>query len=70
MLISTLHPSMFLVGSQARFTDPESGAIIRPGSVDHPFGEIVMATIRAGSRWKRLKSVHPLWSLLTSIFAP
>jgi malonyl-CoA O-methyltransferase len=47
-VISTLHPSMFLRGSQARFTDPDTGAIIRPGSFNHSFGEIVMSPIRAG----------------------
>jgi malonyl-CoA O-methyltransferase len=46
--VSTLHPAMFMLGSQARFTDPESGLIVRPGSIDHPFGEIVMAPVRAG----------------------
>ena len=46
--VSTLHPSMFLLGSQARFTDPDSRQVVRPGSVDHAFGEIVMSSIRAG----------------------
>ncbi len=58
-LVSTLHPSMFLVGSQARFTDPESGAIVRPGSVDHPIGEIVMATIRAGLKLEAIEEHAP-----------
>jgi ubiquinone/menaquinone biosynthesis C-methylase UbiE len=59
VLVSTLHPSMFLVGSQARFTDPESGAIVRPGSVDHPIGEIVMATIRAGLTLEAIEEHAP-----------
>ena len=39
---------MFLRQSQARFTDPDTGLIVRPGSVNHSFGEIVMSPIRAG----------------------
>jgi SAM-dependent methyltransferase len=58
-LISTLHPSMFLVGSQARFTDPDSGAIVRPGSVDHPFGETVMAPMRAGLTLEAIEEHAP-----------
>ncbi|MFN0069928.1 MAG: class I SAM-dependent methyltransferase [Chloroflexota bacterium] len=47
-VISTLHPAMFLRGSQARFTDPDTGLITRPGSVNHSFGDLVMAPVRAG----------------------
>lgn len=47
-VISAMHPAMFLRGTQARFTDPESGELIAPGSVPHSVGEFVMAAIRAG----------------------
>ena len=30
--ISAMHPAMFLRGTQAQFTDPESGERVRPGS--------------------------------------
>ena len=49
-VVSAMHPAMFLRGSQARFTDPESGQIVQPGSLPHPFGDIVMAAVRAGFR--------------------
>lgn len=31
-VVSAMHPAMFLRGSQAAFTDPETGAKVRPGS--------------------------------------
>ncbi|MDX9723570.1 MAG: class I SAM-dependent methyltransferase [Myxococcota bacterium] len=46
-IISTMHPAMFLRQAQARFTDPESGELVVPGSIDHPLGAIVMAALRA-----------------------
>ena len=49
-VVSAMHPAMFLRGSQARFTDPESGQVVQPGSLAHPFGDIVMAAVRAGFR--------------------
>jgi malonyl-CoA O-methyltransferase len=47
-VVSAMHPAMFLRGSQARFTDPDSGERVQPGSYDHPLGDIVMAALRAG----------------------
>ena len=47
-VVSAMHPAMFQRGAQARFTDPESGDLVRPGSVDHPMEEILAATERAG----------------------
>jgi malonyl-CoA O-methyltransferase len=49
-VVSAMHPAMFLRGSQARFTDPESGRIVQPGSLPHSFGDFVMAAVRAGFR--------------------
>lgn len=49
-VVSTLHPAMFLRGAQARFTDPDSGALVQPGSVPHPLGAFVMAALQAGFR--------------------
>ena len=49
-VVSAMHPAMFLRGSQARFTDPESGAIVQPGSHAHQLGDIVMAAVCAGFR--------------------
>jgi SAM-dependent methyltransferase len=49
-VVSAMHPAMFLRGSQARFTDPESGQVVQPGSLPHQFGDFVLATLRAGFR--------------------
>jgi malonyl-CoA O-methyltransferase len=47
-VVSAMHPAMFLKGAQARFTDPESGEKIQPGSVPHSLGDFVMAALGAG----------------------
>lgn len=47
-VISAMHPAMFTRGAQARFTDPESGEIVRPGSVPHQVEDFVGAARRAG----------------------
>jgi len=47
-VVSAMHPAMFLRGNKARFTDPESGQIVMPGSVNHKFGDIVTNALRAG----------------------
>lgn len=47
-VVSGMHPAMFLKGSQARFTDPDSGEIVMPGSLAHSVSDIVMAAVRAG----------------------
>jgi malonyl-CoA O-methyltransferase len=47
-VVSAMHPAMFLRGAQARFTDPESGELVQPGSVAHSLGAFVMAAVRAG----------------------
>ena len=45
-IVSAMHPAMFLRGSQARFTDPISGDLVRPGSVDHKLGDMIMAAAK------------------------
>ena len=47
-VVSAMHPAMFLRGSRARFTDPDSGRVIAPGSLPHRLGDFIMATLRAG----------------------
>jgi malonyl-CoA O-methyltransferase len=47
-VFSAMHPAMFLKGVQARFTDPDSGEKVQPGSVAHTIGDFVMAAVRAG----------------------
>jgi ubiquinone/menaquinone biosynthesis C-methylase UbiE len=46
-VISAMHPAMFLKGVQARFTDPDSGEKVQPGSFAHSLGDFVMAAVRA-----------------------
>ncbi len=47
-VISAMHPAMFLRGSQARYTDPDSGEIVHVGSINHSISDFVMAAVRAG----------------------
>lgn len=47
-VISAMHPAMFLRGSQARFTDPDSGELVQPGSIAHSVSDFVMAAVSAG----------------------
>ncbi len=47
-VVSAMHPAMFLRGSQARFTDPNSGEVVQPGSLEHQIGDFVMAAVGAG----------------------
>ena len=47
-VVSAMHPAMFLRGSQARFTDPDSGEVIAPGSLPHRICDFVMAGLDAG----------------------
>jgi malonyl-CoA O-methyltransferase len=49
-VVSAMHPAMFLRGTRARFTDPESGEVVQPGSVPHSVAAFVMAAVRAGFR--------------------
>lgn len=47
-VVSAMHPAMFLRGSRARFTDPDSGAVVEPGSLPHRLGDFVVAASQAG----------------------
>lgn len=47
-VVSAMHPAMFLRGSQARFTDPDTGEVVQPGSVSHRLGDFVMTAVHAG----------------------
>lgn len=58
-VISAMHPAMLLRGTQARFTDPESGELIQPGSVAHSVAAFVMAAVRAGFRLENVEEVAP-----------
>jgi malonyl-CoA O-methyltransferase len=47
-VVSAMHPAMSLRGTQARFTDPDTGEVVQPGSEPHQVGDFVMAVLRAG----------------------
>ena len=47
-VVSAMHPAMFLRDSRARFTDPDSGQVVAPGSLAHRLGDFVMAALEAG----------------------
>ena len=47
-VVSAMHPAMFLRGSQARFTDPSSGQVVKPGSVAHQLDEMTTAASAVG----------------------
>jgi malonyl-CoA O-methyltransferase len=47
-VVSAMHPAMFLRGAFARFTDPATGEVVKPGSHQHSIGDFVMAAVGAG----------------------
>lgn len=57
--VSAMHSAMFLRGSQARFTDPESGDLVVPGSIEHSVSSMAMATVRAGFRLVNVEEFAP-----------
>ncbi len=58
-VVSAMHPAMFLRGSQARFTDPESGQLIQPGSLVSSLSDLLMGAIRAGFQFGNVEEVAP-----------
>lgn len=58
-VISAMHPAMFLRGSQARYTDPDSGEIVQVGSISHSISEFVMAAVRAGFQIEEVSEFAP-----------
>lgn len=49
-VVSAMHPEMFLHGVQARFTDPETGEKVQPGSLPHTLEAFLTAAAGAGFR--------------------
>jgi malonyl-CoA O-methyltransferase len=58
-VVSAMHPAMFLRGAMARFTDPDSGELVHPGSVPHSVGAFVTAAVRAGFRIEAVDEAAP-----------
>jgi malonyl-CoA O-methyltransferase len=50
VVTSVIHPAMMLKGTQARFTDPETGTELRPASATHQLSDYVMGAAAAGLR--------------------
>lgn len=50
IVVSAMHPAMFLRGISARFTDPSTGRETRPRSHPHQISDLVMAALGAGLR--------------------
>ncbi len=58
-VMSSLHPAMFLRETQARFTDPDTGELVQPGSVPHSIAAFVMAAVRGGFRLSDVTEFAP-----------
>ena len=58
-VISAMHPAMFLRGAMARFTDPDSGELVTPGSFPHSVGAFVTAAVEGGFRVERVDEFSP-----------
>jgi ubiquinone/menaquinone biosynthesis C-methylase UbiE len=58
-VVSAMHPAMFLRGAQARFTDPDSGELVQPGSVPHSVAAFIMAALRGGFRLTDVSEFAP-----------
>jgi malonyl-CoA O-methyltransferase len=65
-VVSAMHPAMFLKGSQARFTDPSTGELVRPGSMQYSVSEFVMSAVRAGLVLNHLREFAPTDTLAAS----
>lgn len=48
VVVTVMHPAMMLRGAQARFTDPETGALTLPASEQHEVSDYVMAAVQSG----------------------
>jgi malonyl-CoA O-methyltransferase len=58
-VVSAMHPAMALKGTRARFTDPETGEVVEPGSHPHQLGDFVMAALGAGFVLERISERAP-----------
>jgi len=65
VLLSAMHPAMFLRGVQARFIEPASGRRIGPASHVQQVSDYLMAAVRAGLNLKHV-SEHSVDASLTA----
>lgn len=66
MVVTNMHPAMSLRGAQARFTDPDSGELVQPGSIVHSLGSITMSALRAGFTLRDIGEYTPDQNLATA----
>jgi len=59
LVVSAMHPAMFLRGTQARFTDPNSGDLITPGSLPHQISDFLTAAMKANLRLNHISEHQP-----------
>jgi ubiquinone/menaquinone biosynthesis C-methylase UbiE len=59
LVVSAMHPAMFLRGTQARFTDPDSGNVIVPGSLPHPISDFLCAALKANLHLNHISKHQP-----------
>lgn len=57
--ISAMHPAMWLIGKQAKFTDPATGEKSEPGSINYKIGDFVMAVLNSGLQLTAIKELSP-----------
>lgn len=58
-VVSAMHPAMFLRGSQARFTDPVTGVVVAPGSVNHTVCDMILAAGKSKLQLVDAREVAP-----------
>lgn len=54
IVLSAMHPAMMLRGVSARFTDPDTGARVRPRSYSNGISDMVMAASRASLHFQSM----------------
>ena len=59
IVISAMHPALWLKGQSARFFDPKTGQEVRPHSHRQQLSDYVMAAIRAGLRIDHMSEHAP-----------
>jgi malonyl-CoA O-methyltransferase len=58
-VVSSMHPALFLRGSQARFTDPSTGELVQPGSIAHSISDFHTSAMRAELRLTHIEEISP-----------
>jgi SAM-dependent methyltransferase len=59
LVVSAMHPALFLRGTQARFTDPDSGNLITPGSLPHQISDFLNAALNANLKLTHISEHQP-----------